>query len=376
MTRPRRSAHGLDDAVGQRARTFVPALSDFLLLIVISLLTRLAFLPLATQDSGDHTERIFIAWRWIEDPTLMFSGIWPPLHFFIIGPVIKAFHDAVIAPVILHLGIGSISPSLLYVFVGQEFRDRRAAFAVGLAYALYPLGIRTSLEVMAQAPFVLCLGVALICLSKARSGDRRYYYSALAGLATTLSCGFRFEGWLLIPFLALTLLPFFRAAALFVAIAVVWPALSIVESMALNGVPLLRLEDVANTLVPLQDRIALAIGFLAVALGAVTPIFSVLAIVGVVLCVVQRKPQAIWIVPLVGITGGLIGGVVKGSILTDTIYAEPIGFFLIPFLAGFLTCTAFRGLRPNLQSGLYAVLFGSMIVCLAVGAARVTGLEK
>ena len=73
-------------------------------------------------------------------------------------------------------------------------------------------------------------------------------------------------------------------------------------------------------------------------------------------------------------TGSMIGGVVRGSILTDTIYSEPIGFFLIPFLAGFLTWTAFRGIHPNLQRGLYAVLFGSMMVFLAVGAARVAGL--
>jgi hypothetical protein len=44
----------------------------------------------------------------------------------------------------------------------REFRDRDAALAVGLAYALYPVAIRTSLEVLAQAPFSLCLALGLL----------------------------------------------------------------------------------------------------------------------------------------------------------------------------------------------------------------------
>jgi hypothetical protein len=40
----------------------------------LAVAVRLILLPYASQDTNDHTGRIFIAWRWAEDPFLFLHG--------------------------------------------------------------------------------------------------------------------------------------------------------------------------------------------------------------------------------------------------------------------------------------------------------------
>src|SRR3954469_8576464 len=63
------------------------------LIFLFALSVRLALLPFATQDTSDHTLRVFIAWNWVEHPFLFLHGRWPTLHFYLVGPIIKLFDD-------------------------------------------------------------------------------------------------------------------------------------------------------------------------------------------------------------------------------------------------------------------------------------------
>jgi hypothetical protein len=359
--------------VRERQPQLLPAAlsaGQLLLLFAFSLAVRLTFWPLATMDSGDHTSRIFIAWRWLEDPYLLLTGVWQPLHFYLIAPVIGLSGDTAVAPVLLHLVLGATVPVLLCILTAQEFKDRNAALAVGTAYALYPVAIRTSLEVMAQAPYAVCVGLALIALSRARAPEGDVRYAAAAGAATTLACGFRFEGWLLIPFLALALWPRFRPASVFAGTAAIWPIISMAANQIVHGSPILRLQLVENTLLPLSQRLELAASFVVITIVGVTPLLALLAGCGALLCLVRRAPQSVWLLPLCGATAALLAGIVNGSVRTDAIYSEQIGLLLIPFLAALLSASDFRNLAPAPRVATYVALFASLVAFLAIGAVQ------
>ena len=49
-----------------------------LFLVAFAVSVRLLFLPYASQDTNDHTLRVWIAWRWMEDPFFFLHGHWPP----------------------------------------------------------------------------------------------------------------------------------------------------------------------------------------------------------------------------------------------------------------------------------------------------------
>lgn len=354
-------------------------------ILAIALAVRLALLPYASQDTNDHTGRIFIAWRWAEDPFLFLHGRWPTLHFLLVGPVITLFDDAILAPVLLHVAVGALVPVVLYLFAEREFGNRNAALAVGIAYALYPVAIRTSLEVLAQPWFSLCLALTLLALSRAREAGGDWRYAAAAGVATTLGALLRVEGWALIPFLALVLWPKWAAALVFVAVAMVGPGLSMLANAAHYGDPLFQInaptaimvDDLGGKDRPLGERLA-TFGQLVVRLIAgLTPLLAILAGLGALSCLVRRERQAVWLLPLVGLVGPLMAAAASGTLLPKPIYTEAIGLLLIPYLAAFLRSPMIGRLPPASRVGIHGVLYGSMVVLLWIGLERGTaGAEE
>lgn len=60
-----------------------------LVVFVVALLGRLALLPIATLDSGDVANRSWLGWFWADDPSLITHGVWGPLHFYLIGALMR-----------------------------------------------------------------------------------------------------------------------------------------------------------------------------------------------------------------------------------------------------------------------------------------------
>lgn len=355
-----------------------PTALHLLCITAVALAVRLLLLPLASQDTNDHTGRIFIAWRWAEDPFLFLHGRWPTLHFYLVGPVIRLFDDQILAPVLLHVVIGSLVPAVLYLFTVREFGRRAAALAVGLAFALYPIAIRTSLEVLAQAPFSLCLALTLLALSKAHDASATWVHAAVAGAAATLTTMLRVEGCLLLPFLALTLWGRWRLAAVFVAVAMIGPLASMVANIAHYGDPLhqinaaagYELEAMGKEHLPLAQRLlrpmSLAVGMVA----GMTPVLALLAGLGALYSLARLQRQAVWLIPLVGLTLLMFAAAVRGSLVIKPIYTETQGLLLIPFLAAFLLSPPVRRLGAPAAAAIHAVLFGSMAFLLVIGTLR------
>ena len=95
------------------------------------------------------------------------------------------------APVWLHLLLGCATPAVVYLFTHRLFGSPRAALAVGVAFALYPIAIRDSLSVLAQTPFVLLVALSMLALVNARGRTGDWRHALAAGFALTLASALR-----------------------------------------------------------------------------------------------------------------------------------------------------------------------------------------
>ena len=51
----------------------------------LALSVRLAALPFATTDGSNPAARVWIAWKWLDDPNVITHGVWGPLHFYLLA---------------------------------------------------------------------------------------------------------------------------------------------------------------------------------------------------------------------------------------------------------------------------------------------------
>jgi 4-amino-4-deoxy-L-arabinose transferase-like glycosyltransferase len=277
--------------------------------------------------------------------------------------------------VLLHLAIGAAAPAVVDLFTAREFGDRNAALATGIAFALYPVGILTSLEALAEAPFALLLALALLALSRAREPSADWRHAAAAGLALTVAAMLRYEAWMLTPFLGLVLWPRRRLVAAFVAAAALWPVASMAANYVHYGDPFLglgagsayELQAMGKAQLSLARRAGLPLRLVANLVAGMTPVLALLVALGALSCLVRRARQAVWLVPPAGLLVLLLVATARGAVVPKPHYTETIGLLLVPYLAAFLRSPPVRRLPA---AGVHAALFGSMALLLVIGTLR------
>ena len=349
-------------------------------IVALALAVRLALLPLASHETLDQAARVFIAWRWADDPFLLLHGIWPPLHFLLLGTVLRLFPDPIMAPVWLHLLLGCATPAVVYLVTHRLFGSPRAALAVGVAFALYPIAIRDSLSVLAQTPFVLLVALSMLALVNARGRTGDWRHALAAGFALTLASALRYEGWMLTPFFAVLLCRQPRRALIFLLAAVAWPLVSMSANWLQYGDPLFgvhaaayhELYNAGKASFTLAERAALPLVLAKGLVGGMTPLLTLLIGLGVMDSLVRRRPQAIWLFPAAGLGAMMLTAAARGTLVPKAIYTETFGLLLLPFLAAFLTSAPVRRLAPRGVTALHVALFGSMLALLILGTLRDT----
>ena len=349
---------------------------DLALLLFAALAARLAGLPLATADSWDHAARIWAAWRWIDDPFPLTWGVWGPIHYVLMGPVIALFGPSP-APTLLHVAMGALVPPLVYLFTRREFETRAGALLAGAAAALAPVTILNSLSARSETPLAVLILVAMLALSHARTA-RPLLWAALAGLAVTLGAGLRYEAWMLIPFLAVLLWPRWRAMALFVMLALLWPAVAMASNFLVYGDPLYgvtwasrhELVGMGTGALSLAERLD-RVGTFAVAFvqGLTVPL-ALLVGAGVGLCVHERRRATIWLIPGLGLAALLSAAVLRGSLVPKMNYTETLALFAVPFVAAALDLPPLRRRGRAGIAALAALLLAAMSFLLVVGTLR------
>lgn len=188
------------------------------LALALAFAARLPALLLGVEHYGDAPVRIEIAERWARDPHLWrgFGETYQfgPLHLSMLGVALKALPDRYLAPKLLSLVCGLLSVALLWLLTAR-LRDRPAATFAACALALSPLHIQASTTGASETPFLALLLAALLL-----ARPHVLWSALLLGAAGLV----RYDGWFYVPFLALTIRPW-RKAAVFFAVAVAPAAL-------------------------------------------------------------------------------------------------------------------------------------------------------
>jgi hypothetical protein len=310
----------------------------------IALLLRLVALPFATLDSGDSVARVFQSWSWMDHPFYLTEGVWAPLHYYIIAAVLWIWPDPVWAPVALHIFLGSLIPVVVYKLALELLRSPRAALLAGLAFAVYPMAILISLEAHPEVPFLLLLATGLLFLVRARRPQASSWNAAAAGLAVGLASMVRYEAWMLMPFLTLILLPRWRQAAVFLAIAIIHPLIWMTGNFIAHGDPLHSFTYASNWELNVMGNkrfqgTAFAFGrvwqLIQTTERALSFPLSLLAAAGALWCVRRRRDSAILLVPALGLFALLAFAAAHGSIWVKPAYTSTFGLLLIPCIAGF-----------------------------------------
>lgn len=311
-------------------------------ILALGLGLRLLALPFAHTTEPDAVTRIWLGWEWLNTPHTGIQGaVWLPLHTYVLGIVFNIIKEFYYTPVLLNILFSVLTAIPLYWFSRQEFGEKAGA-TVATAFMLYPLAFRNSLMALSDTPFALLIAASLPFLSQARKQSGRWWSPALAGLFVTLAAAIRYEGWVLIPFMALVLWRYPKKLLLFGTAAMIFPSLWMAGCWIVHGNPLYSFNyqavDTAATLVnrggiSLLKRFVRLIFFPGVlGFGLSLPVLG-LACWGAATAVWHRKQQAIWLVPFFGLFLILSYKAVSGTMNLQPRYALPIGMLLLPFMA-------------------------------------------
>ncbi len=313
-----------------------------LVLVAVALLIRLVLLPFATLDANDSTSRIWLGWRWADDPFFITNGLWGPLHFYLIGAVLRFWHDPVWAPLALHVVLGALVPVVVYRLTIELFGNLRSAIAAGLIFAFYPAAIAVSLGARVETPFLLLFGIGLIALVRAWRPDGQVRHAVCAGLAITLASALRYEAWMLMPFLTLLLVRHPKRAIAFLATAMIHPVVWMIGNYLEFGNPLFSLtatasyaEDAAGRAPETQILHGLARVAKLIALTGVemTVPVALLVAAGVIECIRRRRAEtALLLLPL-AMFAAFAYFTFHDSMATKMSYSTIFGLLLIPYVA-------------------------------------------
>ncbi|MGD1857626.1 MAG: ArnT family glycosyltransferase [Leptolyngbyaceae cyanobacterium] len=314
-------------------------------IMALGLVLRLCALPLAHTTEPDAMSRIVIAWEWLQSPnTGLESAVWLPLHTYVLGATFKIIPEYYYTPTVLSILFAVLTAVPLYWFSYREFGQNSGAAAgviVATAFMVYPLAFRNSLMALSDTPFALLLAASLPLLSYARAKNGTLWQAALAGAFISLGAGIRYEGWVLIPFMAAVLWRYPKRLLVFGSVAMVVPTLWMIGCLVTHGDPLYsfnyQTHDTAATLsgrggISLLKRFVRAIFFPGVlGFGLSFPVLG-LSLWGVVVALRQRRRQLIWLVPFLGLFLILSYKSVEGTMNLQPRYAIPIGMLLLPFM--------------------------------------------
>ena len=171
-------------------------------LLTISFLIRLIYLLcFDNYFYGDATARLFLSWDWSLNPVVFPNPDWLPLHFYLLGSIIKITGDILIAPRILGLVLGSLSVIPFYL-ISKKLFNPLIAFATALIFCFHGTHILLSIITLSSVPFLFFTLWGLYFLLRYLEKPN---FIAVVSLALCLGAAalLRFEGWMLICFLSI-----------------------------------------------------------------------------------------------------------------------------------------------------------------------------
>lgn len=192
-------------------------------LVLAGFVIRVVSIPFADNYKADAVSRIMIAQNWLAHPHIITSGVWPPLHFYLLALFRRLGHDPWLTSVMLSVVLGSLAVIPIVKFVRIEFDSRRVALLAGILFMLYPLGFQLSLLSMSEVPFIFFLWLSIWLLGEYEARGHRLLYLVAAALVLNAASAIRYESWPLTLLLAVLLIKNKKHALLFVCMGLLFP---------------------------------------------------------------------------------------------------------------------------------------------------------
>lgn len=207
----------------------------FYYFLLFAFLFKLILLPFAQVTDADAVTRTLITLNWMENPEWMDTAIWAPFHFYYNAAILSVWNQPMYAPVLLNIIFSVLMLIPFYQFVKREFNAIGAFYATVFLFFAPPI-FRVSFLGLAEIPFLFFIAVTINLLSKSIR-ENSFQSILLAGGSMTIAAGFRYDAWLLIGILGLTLLLFkeWKKAFLFGFIASIFPVVWMVSNYFATG---------------------------------------------------------------------------------------------------------------------------------------------
>jgi hypothetical protein len=354
-----------------------------------ALAARLVVLPHATTDGGDAPSRVWIAQDWLASPHLITHAVWGPLHTYLIALSLALVPDPVHAPVVLSVGLSVAACVAMNRFAATELGNERAALLVALAFAVYPVAVRNGVSVRSETPFALLLLLAMIAVARARRESGSWRDAAAGGIALTLACMLRYEGWFLIPLFGVALLKHRKRLLVFMACAAIHPVVWMIGCAVYTGDPLYSMhysarwerEAMGRAGLPFADRATPAIEYLVTIARGMTWPLTLLVLAGAALAMQGRHRLRVWLLPAAALIAAWMIAVARGALVPKANYTETAGVLLIPFAGLVFLRLGIQGWSTRWVAIAACGIVGSVVLfscgeCLQrVGLGRLAGLS-
>ena len=168
------------------------------LLILVGAALRILSYIFSRNVGGDALERAALTARWVQHPEfkMIFGGVYPPGHFWLMGPLALLIPDVTLAVRLLSLVLGVGSLFLVWKLACVLY-GRDAAIMSLAVFTLYSLHVGYSATSSSEVPCVFFILLALwFFFSYFYRGAEHLGYLASSGMALSIAGSIRYEPWL------------------------------------------------------------------------------------------------------------------------------------------------------------------------------------
>jgi 4-amino-4-deoxy-L-arabinose transferase-like glycosyltransferase len=175
----------------------ISAAAVFFIAVTAGLALRVVSAVLGDIDpGGDGLWRMVAAVNWAENPHWQgLTGIWPPLHFYILGALLKVWNEPIILAKVFNLACGVASIFAFRAAIRPMFGEMTASISA-LLLAVYWTHIWLTSSYWVEIPYLLLMFLAVAWAMRARESEEQKH-ALLSGLFLTLAILLRHEALML-----------------------------------------------------------------------------------------------------------------------------------------------------------------------------------
>ncbi|NEP10117.1 MAG: hypothetical protein F6K14_07850 [Symploca sp. SIO2C1] len=319
-------------------------LKIIILILCLGFSSRLIALPFSTTTHTDAVGRLYIAQNWLDNPHIITHGLWLPLHTYLTGGVIWFINDPILAPILLNICFSVATAIPLYFFTKNEF-GKPACWFVSCAFLFYPIAFRNSLQALSDTPFAFFVAMALLFISRSRKKNGSWKDALIAGLFMNLSAMLRYEGWVLIPLLAVLLWRKPRILLTFCLCSTLFPLFWMVGNYIHHGSFIHSIKAHKATeldsrqfkeVITITERILRIMFFPSILIFGMTFFVFILSFLGAIKALYKRQENSCFLIPFAGLFIFYFFNAVTDSLAMEARYSLTLGLLLLPFSAEIL----------------------------------------